>query len=69
MAIFYAVLCNRGTRLRGGQAARFCAAEFGSAVAPRSANSRRTEYEGSQEAIRWLVPVRVAFLVRMDTPK
>ena len=23
MAIFYAVLCNRGTRLRGGQAARF----------------------------------------------
>ena len=23
MAIFYAGLCNRGTRLRGGQAARF----------------------------------------------
>ena len=23
MAIFYAVLCNRGTRLRGGQATRF----------------------------------------------
>ena len=32
-----------------------CAADFDSAVAPRSADSRRTEYEGTREAMRWLV--------------
>ena len=54
MAIFYAVLVNRGTRLRDGQTTDLCA-DFGSAVAPRSKISRRTEYEGIREAMRWLV--------------
>ena len=44
-------------------------AEFDSAVAPRSANSRRTEYEVTLEAMRWLRPSGFAFLVSLDTPK
>ena len=46
---------------------RFCAADFDSAVAPRSANSRRTEYEGTREAMRWLYAKGFAFLVCTDT--